>query len=93
MRDDLDDYFGDVTYRVWISGGNPDEVDLDRVGESHWDGDDADACQVQALERIADGLELVAHHAARLQQFVECLNGTLGHTNEILNRIALAKGG
>jgi len=44
MRDDLDDYFGDVTYRVWISGGNPDEVDLDRVGESHWDGDDADAC-------------------------------------------------
>lgn len=54
--------------------------------------DDPALRQVQALERIADGLELVAHHAARLQQFVECLNGTLGHTNEILNRIALAKG-
>jgi len=44
VRADLDDYFGDVTYRVWLSGGNPDMVDLDRVGESHWQGDDPDAC-------------------------------------------------
>lgn len=33
-------YFGDVCYEVWRSGGNPDSVDYDRVRDREYDGYD-----------------------------------------------------
>lgn len=38
MSRDRDDYWGDVVYEVWRSGGDVDRIDDDRVEDSRWDG-------------------------------------------------------
>lgn len=37
---DKDDYWGDVLYEVWRSGGDVDRVDYDRVEDARYDGYD-----------------------------------------------------
>lgn len=37
-RERQDRYQGDVVYEVWRRGGNPDNVDYDRVRDHYYDG-------------------------------------------------------
>ena len=39
-RRDKRDYRGDVVYLVWRHGGDPDQVDYDRVRDYYYDGRD-----------------------------------------------------
>ncbi len=34
-------YEGDVVYDVWRNGGNPDHVDLDRIQDHFYNGDES----------------------------------------------------
>ncbi len=42
MAKDEDNYWGDVLYRVWMQGGNPDLVDQERTDEYYHEGLDDD---------------------------------------------------
>lgn len=51
-----EDYFGDVVYWTWRSGGNPDLVDRDRVAGAEQEGywpEDAAASEVRRQHRRA----------------------------------------
>ncbi|MFA5385517.1 MAG: hypothetical protein WC364_12850 [Eubacteriales bacterium] len=32
------EYYGDVTYEIWRRGGNPDEIDYDRLDDYCYEG-------------------------------------------------------
>jgi len=38
-REDRHKFEADVAYEVWRNGGNPDNVDLDRIDDSFYAGD------------------------------------------------------
>lgn len=45
-----DDYYGDVIYEVWRSGGNPDTVDYDDLDDYRYEGlypDEAALCELR----------------------------------------------
>ena len=41
-RDEERRYEGDVVYDIWRNGGNPDRVNLERVHEHFYRGDQSD---------------------------------------------------
>lgn len=41
-RDARRKYEGDVTYEVWMMGGNVDNINFDRVDDNRYDGVDAE---------------------------------------------------
>lgn len=45
------DYEGDVIYEVWRRGGNPDQVDYDRVIDDYYNGIESDHSALQELKR------------------------------------------
>lgn len=51
MSRNRDDYFGDVVYEVWRSGGNPDAVDRDCTDECFYDRREPDECARDELRR------------------------------------------
>ena len=52
------EYEGDVVYGVWRLGGNPDALDVDRMGD-HWrEGDDVDVAVQNEMRRQRRGLEV-----------------------------------
>ena len=61
MPKNYDEFYYDVMYWTWRSGGNPDRVDRDRVDESHDVGCDVDEAVAVELrhqrpqKRIEDG--------------------------------------
>jgi hypothetical protein len=50
-RKDERKYRGDVEYEVWRSGGNPDNVDYDRVSDYYWDGISPDSASYRETKR------------------------------------------
>ena len=45
------DYENDVFYDVWRSGGNPDNLDMDRVNDDYLDGLDHEQSAKKHFER------------------------------------------
>ena len=58
--DDRNKYWGDVIYEVWLSGGNVDRIDDDRVEDMRWDD--------RSAEEAAD-IEL--RHQRPHREFIE----------------------
>lgn len=50
-REKLRKYCGDVWYEVWRSGGNPDRVSYDRVGDHFYAGDSTEQAARSELRR------------------------------------------
>ena len=42
MNREWTDYYGDVLYEVWMSGGNPDDVSYERLKDDWHDGIEVD---------------------------------------------------
>jgi len=41
-REERREYEADVAYEVWRHGGNPDNVDIDRIEDNYYQGIDTD---------------------------------------------------
>jgi hypothetical protein len=52
MRKEYREYWGDVVYEVWRSGGNPDRVDDDRVMDDYYDHAEPEDSAMRELRRM-----------------------------------------
>jgi len=50
-REERRNYEADVFYEVWRSGGNPDNIDYDRLDDYRWDGVDPEKAASLELQR------------------------------------------
>uniref|UniRef100_A0A6H1ZVW2 Uncharacterized protein n=1 Tax=viral metagenome TaxID=1070528 RepID=A0A6H1ZVW2_9ZZZZ len=60
QREERRRYEGDVVYDVWRNGGNPDRVNVERIEEHFYRGDDCDSAtrdelRHQRLKREGEG--------------------------------------
>jgi hypothetical protein len=67
LEEKVSDYYGDVTYEVWRSGRNPDDVDRDRVRDYEYDGYSAQEAAT-AIIRHKEQLALRRREAAELEE-------------------------
>jgi hypothetical protein len=68
-RDEWDDYWGDVVYDTWRSGGNPDAVDWDRCHDRYYEGRSVESCVAAELRIQRRAQERAREERAQAEEY------------------------